>query len=86
MSTSGKIESKQYILGRDATLIAGISEYIDKGRYADNYEIGIIGQGVALGIKFKDNQDNLNAIKIMLNKQQAKALVKELKRAVRGIK
>lgn len=83
---SEKIESKQYIVGRDATLIAGISEYIDKGRYADNYQIGIIGHGVALGIKFKDDQDNMQAIKIMLDKQQAKALVKELKRAVRGLK
>lgn len=83
---SGKIESKQYIVGRDATLIAGISEYIDKGRYADNYQIGIIGQGVALGIQFKDDQDNIQAIKIMLDKQQAKAVVRELKRAVKGLK
>lgn len=82
---TGKSEKNKYVLGDDlkrADIIVLIDNYPESTLYADNSPVQILGRGVGLKISRYCEPD----IEILMDAEQAKALIKGLKKQIKVLR
>lgn len=82
------MNKREFRLGQGIDIIITQINYPETQLYYDNSPIQIIGRCVGLGLNIepKDEDSETERIRIYMNKQQAKAIRKGLKMAMRGLK
>lgn len=70
-------------LGKNAGIAILTSDYIC---HADNSPIGYINQRVALRINTQTGEEKSETIEIVMNKEQAKAIIKGLKLQLKNLR
>lgn len=82
------MSKREFRLGQGVAIMTVQTNYPETQLYYDNSPIQIIGRCVGLGINIvsNDNDSEMERIKIYMDKKQAKAIIKGLKMAMRGLK
>jgi hypothetical protein len=74
------LEGRKYVLGQNCGLIFGKTTYPENTNYMDDNPVEIVGEGIGMLIHMNDVE--IDPV-IVMNKKQAKALVKALKKSMR---
>lgn len=74
------LDGRKYILGQNSGIIFGKTNYPENTVYYDNSPIEIVGNGIGMLIHMEDVE--IDPV-IVMNKKQAKALIKALKKSMR---
>lgn len=82
------MNKREFRLGQGIGIITAQTNYPETQLYYDNSPIQIIGRCVGLGLNIepKDEDSETERIRVYMDKQQAKAIIKGLKMAMRGLK
>lgn len=82
------MDKREFRLGQGVAIITAQTNYPETQLYYDNSPIQIIGRCVGLGLNIepKDEDSETERIRVYMDKQQAKAIIKGLKMAMRGLK
>jgi len=82
------MEKREFILGKDVSMLSGQAVFPEPKIYADNSPIMTVGGCVCVGLNImsKSEDGDIERIRVYMDKTQAKAMIKGLKQAMRGLK
>ena len=82
------MSEREFRLGEGVGIITVQTNYLEKQLYYDNSPVQIIGRCVGLGLNImpEDKNEDIERIRVYMDKKQAKAIIKGLKIAMRGLK
>lgn len=82
------MNKREFRLGQGVAIITAQTYYPETHLYYDNSPIQIIEPCVGLGLNIepKEEGSETERIRVYMDKQQAKAIIKGLKMAMRGLK